>query len=65
MTSRRYLLQLTAEVFRLDRSDGAARRTPGRNGRSSSQLVALAFSDRHDLIDSLALAHGALVEEWR
>lgn len=47
-TCRRYSLQLTAEVFRPDRSDGAARGTPGRNGRSSSQLVALAFSARHD-----------------
>jgi len=45
---RRYSLQLTAKVFRLDRSEGAALGTPGRNGRSSCELVALAFSDRHD-----------------
>jgi hypothetical protein len=45
-------LQLTAKVFRLDRSDGAARGTPG-NGRSSYELVALAFSHRHDRLPGL------------
>ncbi len=43
----RYSLQLTAaKVFRLDRSDGAARGRPGRNGRSSCELVAPPFSHR-------------------